>query len=76
MDSPDDQAANEKLKWLDDLYSGKGREFTPPAEGEQNEDFPFFDTRYHDLAAKWYRVRFHRDEDESSDGGGDNTGTL
>lgn len=45
-------------KWLEDLYSGKGREFRPAPPPEDTSELPFFDPRFHEFAARWYRARF------------------
>ena len=59
MENQSEQPTNEKLKWVEDLYSGKDREFGPPPD---DEGYSFFDIRFHDLAVRWYRIRFLRGE--------------
>lgn len=44
-------------RWMDEFYSGEGREF-PSRHAESETEHLFFDPRYRYLVARWYRAKF------------------
>ena len=51
------------VEWMKGFYSGEGRNLSPQRE-QSDQDYAFFDERFRHLAARWYRTKFGRPQQE------------